>query len=132
MRLRFLSVDDVVAIHRDTIRHEGGSAGLRDLGLLESAVLMPQQSFGGEYLHAGLPEMAAAYLFHLCRNHPFVDGNKRVSVLAMLIFLRVNGVEELPEPDELEAVALAVAAGEMGKAELTHWMRRSVKDRSAD
>jgi death-on-curing protein len=87
---------------------------------------MPQQRFGGEYLHPGLPEMAAASLFHLCRNHAFNDGNKRVAVLAALIFLRVNGVESLPEPDALEAVTLEVASGARGKAELTEWLRGEV------
>jgi death on curing protein len=124
--VRFLSVQDVLAIHEDTVLHEGGLSGLRDAGLLESAVLMPQQQFGGEYLHPGLPEMAAAYLFHLCRNHAFLDGNKRVAVLAALIFLRVNGVEGLPEPDALEAITLEVASGARGKGELTEWLRGEV------
>lgn len=124
--MRFLSVQDVLAIHEDTVLHEGGLSGLRDAGLLESAVLMPQQQFGGEYLHPGLPEMAAAYLFHLCRNHAFLDGNKRVAVLAALIFLRVNGVERLPEPDALEAITLEVASGARGKGELTEWLRGEV------
>jgi death-on-curing protein len=126
--VRFLSVHDVLAIHENTIRHEGGLAGLRDAGLLESAVLMPQQRFGGEYLHPGLAEMAAAYLFHICRNHAFIDGNKRVAVLAALIFLRANGLERLPDPEGLEAVTLAVASGEWGKAELTDWLRGEVGD----
>lgn len=124
--MRFLSVQDVLAIHEDTVLHEGGLSGLRDAGLLESAVLMPQQQFGGEYLHPGLPEMAAAYLFHLCRNHAFLDSNKRVAVLAALIFLRVNGVERLPEPDALEAITLEVASGARGKGELTEWLRGEV------
>lgn len=120
--MRFLSVGDVLAIHEDTIRQEGGLPGLRDPGLLESAVLMPQQQFGGRYLHAGLAEMAAAYLFHICRNHAFNDGNKRVAALAALIFLRVNGVESLPDPEELEAMTMGVASGDRSKAELTDWL----------
>lgn len=122
-QVRFLSVDDVLAIHDDTIRHEGGQGGLRDAGLLESAVLMPQQQFGGEYLHPGLPEMAAAYLFHIAQNHAFYDGNKRTAALAALVFLDVNGVDALPPPDELERITLAVAAGETSKGALTEWMR---------
>lgn len=129
--MRFLSVQDVLAIHENTIRHEGGLAGLRDPGLLESAVLMPQQRFGGEYLHSGLVEMAAAYHFHLCRNHAFHDGNKRVAVLAALIFLRVNGVETLPAPDELEAVTMEVASGARSKAELTEWLVATVGKHSS-
>lgn len=128
--MRFLSVQDVLAVHENTIRHEGGLAGLRDPGLLESAVLMPQQRFGGEYLHSGLVEMAAAYHFHLCRNHGFHDGNKRVAVLAALIFLRVNGVETLPAPDELEAVTMEVASGDRSKPELTEWLVATVGSQS--
>lgn len=121
--IRFLGVDDVLAIHADTIEREGGSPGVRDPGLLESAVLMPQQRFDGEYLHPGLPQMAAAYLFHIAQNHAFHDGNKRTAVLAALVFLTVNGVDSLPEPDDLERVTLAVAAGKVDKKELTDWWR---------
>jgi len=116
---RFLSVEDVLALHADTIHHEGGSPGLRDPGLLESAVLMPQQRFGGEYLHPGLGEMAAAYLFHLVANHPFLDGNKRTGVLAALVFLVANDVQQLPSPESLEAMTLGVASGRISKGELT-------------
>ena len=118
----FLSVDDVLALHESTIEVEGGSPGIRDLGLLESAVMMPQQQFGGEYLHASVAEQAAAYLFHLAQNHAFVDGNKRVAVLAALVFLSVNNATPLPPPEALEAVVLRVAASEMTKAELTEWL----------
>lgn len=121
--IRFLGVDDVLAIDADTIEHEGGSPGVRDPGLLEAAVLMPQQRFDGEYLHPGLPEMAAAHLFHIAQNHAFHDGNKRTAVLAALVFLTVNGVDSLPEPDDLERVTLAVAAGKVDKKELTDWWR---------
>ena len=124
--VRFLSIEDVLTIHGNTISIEGGLAGLRDAGLLESAVLMPQQRFAGEYLHAGLAEMAAAYLFHIAQNHAFHDGNKRTAVLAALVFLDVNDVGELPAPDALEEVTLSVAAGEMTKGELAAWMRTQV------
>ena len=124
--IRFLSVDDVLAIHEDTIAQDGGLAGIRDPGLLESAVLMPQQQFGGEYLHDGVPAMAAAYLFHIAQNHAFHDGNKRTAVLSALVFLSVNGVEMLPDPVELEDTTLAVAASRCGKDELTHWMQRAL------
>ena len=127
----FLSVDDVLAIHEDTIANEGGLAGIRDPGLLESAVLMPQQQFGGEYLHDGLPAMAAAYLFHIAQNHAFHDGNKRTAALSALVFLEVNGVELLPEPDALERTTLAVAASRCRKEELAQWMRQQLDpDRS--
>ncbi len=122
--ISFLSVEDVLAIHADTIAHEGGLAGIRDPGLLESAVLMPQQQFDGKYLHDGLPAMAAAYLFHIAQNHAFHDGNKRTAALSTLVFLEINGVESLPEPDALEGMILAVAASRCRKDELTKWMRQ--------
>ena len=121
--IRFLSVDDVLTIHQNTIANEGGLAGLRDAGLLESAVLMPQQRFEGEHLHPDLAAMAAAYLFHIAQNHAFHDGNKRAAVLAALIFLSINGVELLPPPEALEEMTMRVASGEADKAELTEWMR---------
>jgi len=126
--LRFLSVDDVLAIHEDTIANEGGSAGLRDPGLLESAVLMPQQQFDGAYLHDGVAAMAAAYLFHIASNHAFIDGNKRTGALAALVFLDVNGRKKLPAADVLEHVTLAVASGAMTKEALTEWMRQQTPD----
>lgn len=121
--LLFLSVDDVLAIQEDTIAVEGGLPGIRDPGLLESAVMMPQQQFDGAYLHTNLAAMAAAYLFHIAMNHPFHDGNKRSAALAALIFLRVNGAQGLPEPEELEERTLTVAASQCGKEELTRWFR---------
>jgi death on curing protein len=130
--IRFLSVDDVLAIHDDTLAHEGGGAGVRDPGLLESAVLMARQQFAGQYLHEGLAAMAAAYLFHISGNHPVVDGNKRASTMAALVFLDVNGVRKLPSPGELEQTALAVASGRMGKQELIAWMRERVGEGEAE
>ena len=122
----FLSVDDVLLIHRDTIDIDGGSQGVRDYGLLDAAVAMPRQQFGGAYLHEDLAAMAAAYLFHLARNHPFVDGNKRAAVMSSLVFLNVNGTQELPDPKDLERVTRQVAASEMGKDALTGWIRNQV------
>ena len=125
--VRFLSVDDVLAIQENTIAKEGGLGGLRDAGLLESAVLMPQQRFGGKYLHTDLGAMAAAYLFHISQNHAFLDGNKRTAALATLIFLNINDVESLPTPKALERMTLAVAASEVDKAELTEWTRSQIR-----
>lgn len=122
----FLSVDDVLLLHTDTIDIDGGSHGVRDHGLLDAAVAMPRQQFGGDYLHEDLPAMAAAYMFHIAQNHPFVDGNKRAAVLSALAFLSVNEIEKLPDPKDLESVTLQVAAGEMGKNSLTRWMRGQI------
>jgi death-on-curing protein len=88
---RFLTVDDVLLLHEMQLRRFGGAAGVRDIGMLESAVAMPEADFAGEYLHADLFEMAAAYLFHIVMNQPFVDGNKRTGTHAALVFLRDNG-----------------------------------------
>src|SRR5580692_9224146 len=89
----FLTRDEVVEIHRDQIERYGGSLGIRDEGLLQSAVAMPEASFGGERLHASISGIAAAYLFHLAMNHPFIDGNKRVGAASAIVFLKMNGRE---------------------------------------
>lgn len=121
-----LTVDIVEEIHAEALRQFGGSEGLRDAGLLESAIAAPQATFGGKSPYADLVEVAAAYLFYLCRNHPFVDGNKRVALGACLVFLRLNGLE--PEPDglEWEALTLDVAASRLDRADTTARLRALV------
>jgi death-on-curing protein len=89
----FLSLEDVLTLHADQVALYGGDHGVRDLGLLESAIAQPQATFGGEFLHKDLFEMAAAYLFHIVQNHPFLDGNKRTGAVAAMVFLDLNGVE---------------------------------------
>ena len=96
----FLSLDEVLEIHEQQIERYGGSSGLRDAGALESAVATPQATFGREFLHTSIPAMAAAYLFHLCQNHAFIDGNKRVGANAAIAFLLMNNWE--PTVDEEE------------------------------
>ena len=115
----FLTVDEVVEIHHDQIDLYGGSHGLRDRGVLESAVATPAATFGGEYLHASIPQIAAAYLYHLCQGHAFIDGNKRVGTEAAITFLGMNDWELTLEPDELTALVLGVASGVVTKAKLT-------------
>ena len=122
----FLSVDDVLLLHADTIDVDGGSHGVRDHGLLDAAVAMPRQQFGGAFLHEDLAAMAAAYLFHIAQNHPFIDGNKRAAVMSCVAFLLVNGVEVSIAPQELETMTLKVAAGELSKERLTEWMRAQI------
>ncbi|MBT3296937.1 MAG: type II toxin-antitoxin system death-on-curing family toxin [Verrucomicrobia bacterium] len=117
----FLSVDNVLYMHSDSMRTEGGCDGVRDLALLESAVMMPQQQFGGEYLHHGLAAMAAAYLYHIACNHPFVDGNKRTSAMAAFVFLDANGQDLTATEAELEALVLEVASGAISKDDLIRW-----------
>ena len=126
--ITFLSVEDVLYIHAYSIGKEGGSEGVRDQGMLESAVHTPRQTYSGEYLHPTIAGMGAAYLFHLASNHPFLDGNKRVGARAMLAFLQVNGQPIRPSADELVRVTLAVANHEMSKAELTEWVEKLTGD----
>ena len=122
----FLSIEDIVAIHEDTIFNEGGLDGIRDLGLLESAATMPQQKFEQTYLHKGFAAKAAAYLYHITQNHPFYDGNKRTAAMASLIFLDVNNVTTLPSPGELEKTTLSVASGKTSKDQLITWFHEQI------
>ena len=119
----FLSVEDVSLLHKDTIDVDGGSHGVRDHGLLDAAVAMPRQQFDGAYLHKDIAAMAAAYLFHIAQNHPFVDGNKRAAVMSALAFLYVNDVELTMVPSDLETITVNVAAGDMEKEKVTRWLR---------
>ncbi|MEM9251884.1 MAG: type II toxin-antitoxin system death-on-curing family toxin [Planctomycetota bacterium] len=124
----FLTIDDVYHLHRDTLEAEGGADGVIHPGMIEAAVAMPQQQFGGSYLHDGLVAMAAAYLFHMCQAHGFRDGNKRVATLCSTVFLRLNGVpvDRMPDPDEFERVVLSIASGEMSKDEVAAWLTEHV------
>jgi len=123
----FLTVDQVCAIHERMIVEFGGEPGIRDKGLLESAVAMPTARFGGEFLHGGIVEMAAAYLFHICKNHAFIDGNKRAALASADAFLRLNEYRLTPAPAELEAIVLGVADSSIGKQELTRMLRKFVR-----
>ena len=126
----FLTLAEVLKIHRDQVERYGGTVGIRDLALLQSALAMPAATFSGKFLHADLPEMASAYLFHIIRDHLFIDGNKRTGTVAALIFLIINGYKfQAPENDLVKTV-MAVAAGKMGKAELTIFFRKWMKKRS--
>lgn len=126
---RFLALDEVLALHADQIHRYGGTPGLRDLGLLQSAIAMPQTAFEDEFLHGTLFEMAAAYLFHLARNHPFVDGNKRTALMCALVFLGLNGQRLDADPDPLFELVDGVAAGSVDKAEVSVFLRRSCVSR---
>ena len=126
----FLTLDEVVEIHQDQIARYGGSAGIRDTGLLQSAVAMPQAGFGGEYFHKDVCEMAAAYLFHIVMNHPFVDGNKRTGAAAAVVFLAMNDIE-LDAPEEaFEKLVRLVATGQVGKPQVAEFFRKN--SRAAD
>ena len=126
MKIRFLGLEEVLALHADQIERYGGGAGVRDLGLLESAVAAPESSFGGGYLHGSLPEMAAAYLFHLAQNHAFVDGNKRVAAAAMIMFVYLNDHELECDEDELVDLTLGFATGTTTKADVAVFLATRV------
>ena len=113
----FLGVDEVLAIHAHVVDRYGGDPGVRDVGLLQSALGMPEATFDGAFLHPSLAEMAAAYLFHISRNHPFVDGNKRTALASALAFLQLNGMRLAATEDELVELSLGVAAGRTTKAD---------------
>ena len=124
----FLTQEEVLCAHETQIARYGGSSGIRDLGLLESALAMPQASFGETYLHADHYEMAAAYLFHIVSNHPFVDGNKRTGMVAALTFLDINGYwfnedGSVDIDTALEELVLSVACGETEKDAIAAFFR---------
>jgi len=120
----FLTLAEAIEIHADQIRRYGGKTGLRDLALLESALAQPEASFAGEWLHGDHYAMAAAYSYHLCQNHPFIDGNKRTALAAALVFLELNGVTVLDPTGRLEKAMIHIASGKMSKAELTRLLRK--------
>jgi death-on-curing protein len=119
----FLTLDDILESHQNQIETYGGSHGIRDIGLLESAIAQTEASFDGQYLHADIFEMAAAYLYHLVMNHPFVDGNKRVGLEAALIFLEINNENLSASDEELVDLVLKTTAGQVGKREIAEFFR---------
>ena len=119
----FFTLDEVLAIHADQIERYGGSFGIRDQGLLESALAMPEATYSGDDLHPSLSEKAAAYLFHLVKKHPFVDGNKRAGLAVCLAFLAMNDVSVRASDDELVDVVYGVAEGRTSKADVAVFLR---------
>ena len=120
----FLTLAEIIEIHEYQIKHFGGTNGLRSLDLLKSAVGMPASTFNGNYLHPTIPDMAAAYLFHIVENHPFVDGNKRVGTMSALVFLELNEYNFNASDDELTGVVLQVASRKMSKDSLSIFFRQ--------
>ena len=118
-----LTVGIVKEIHAEAISRFGGSLGLRDLSLLESAIAAPQATMFGEPMFGELVEVAAAYLFYLCRNHPFVDGNKRVALGGCIVFLRLNGMTPKPDSPDWEVLTLDVAASRLDREATTERLR---------
>ncbi|MBN2317916.1 MAG: type II toxin-antitoxin system death-on-curing family toxin [Acidobacteria bacterium] len=127
MEIAFLTMEDVLALHDELIQRYGGSSGLRDAGLLEAALAMPQAGFGGQYFHEFPHEMGAAYLFHLVRNHAFTDGNKRVALACAILFFKINRVTYTIKEDEAVKITYAAASGQMNKSDVTEFFRRHLK-----
>ncbi|HUT53869.1 MAG TPA: type II toxin-antitoxin system death-on-curing family toxin [bacterium] len=123
----FLDLDEVLDIHRDQIERYGGSDGVRDLGLLESALAMPQAGFGDQFFHADIYEMAAAYLFHIVKNHPFVDGNKRAGAVAAYVFLKLNGYSLTASGAAFEKMVRQAAQGKADKTGAAEFFRKHAR-----
>jgi death-on-curing protein len=119
----FLDTDEVLRVHAAEIEKFGGQLGVRSVELLESAVAIARASFGGKYLHNDIYEMASAYLFHITKNHPFIDGNKRTGAAAALVFLATNGILIRSEQKNFEQLVLDVATGVAGKSDIADFLR---------
>ena len=120
----FLTLDEVLQIHRYQIEHFGGDPGVRDLGLLESAVHQPCAVFDGRFLHEDLASMAAAYLYHIVPDHAFADGNKRTGAHAAIVFLGMNNVDVDYPTDEMEALTVGVATNQVSEERLAEFFRK--------
>lgn len=126
--LYFLTLDDVLRIHDYQTSQYGGDASVLDLTKLESAIAQPRQMFAGEYLHADIASMAAAYLYHIVQNHSFADGNKRTGTHASIAFLSLNGFDREFPLDETEQLVLGVAQGKIAKEQVTDFFRKLLGD----
>ena len=122
----FLDLDQIMRLHCSLLERYGGMEGVRDVGLLHSAIAMPQTAYGGQYMHSDILEMAAAYLYHIVLNHPFFDGNKRTSAAAAIVFLAINEIQIDNDEEGLVALTLSVATGQAGKTEIADFFRSHV------
>jgi len=123
MPLHFIPKDVVLIIHADLLQRYGGEPGLRDEGLLDSALAQPMMTFNGKHTHKTLFDKAAAYGFHVCKNHPFVDGNKRVAFVLMDIFLQKNCWDITSPEEEAYAMMMDLASGKLQKSQLATWLK---------
>lgn len=124
--VRYVSLEDALAIHKLSIRRYGGLEGVRDEGLLESALAQPQQTFGGVELYPSLEEKAARYAFGIINNHPFADGNKRTGAAVMAVFLRANGARFKPRLIDMQDKVIALADGSLSFDELVAWIEKQL------
>jgi len=122
-KITFLTLSEVIEIHSNQIKLYGGKEGIRDISLLSSAVAMPYATFSGEYLHRNIYEMAAAYAFHICQNHAFIDGNKRTALASSLVFLELNGISIADPEERLYEALMNIASGELSKESFAEILR---------
>ena len=125
--MRYLTLGEVLELHRRIIEQSGGAGGVRDLGGVESAVAQPQMTFGGDELYPTIEAKVTALCFSLVMNHPFVDGNKRIGHAAMETFLVMNGYELVANVDDAEKLVLALAAGELTRERLLEWIASNMQ-----
>lgn len=123
--MRYLTLIEVLELHRRVIDQSGGALGIRDIGLLESAIAQPRMTFGREELYPSLLEKAATLGFSIIMNHPFVDGNKRTGHAATETFIVLNGMEIDASVDEQESVVLAIASGKLGREAFVEWLQQN-------
>lgn len=128
--IKFLDKETILLFHQDQLGRYGGKAGIRDEKLLSSALAQPEASFDGKYIHNDLFHMAAAYGYHLCLNHPFIDGNKRIALVAMYTFLYVNGYQLVADKKSLFAVIMDLANGRVSKEELRDYLEKNSRKRN--
>lgn len=124
MAIRFIPDDIVPLIHADLLRRYGGRPGLRDRNLLTSALAQPKMTFGGRFLHRTVCDKAAAYAYHICKDHPFVDGNKRLAFVLMDIFLQRNGWNLTASEEDVYSIMITLARGELTKSALAKCLRQ--------
>ncbi len=126
--IRFLTKETIIEFHDDQVKLYGGSPGVRSHELSESALAQPKASFGGEYVHETIFDMAAAYGYHICQNHPFFDGNKRTALIAIYTFLHVNGFRLIADKKSLYATIVELASGKLEKKELALYLKTNSKE----
>lgn len=123
MKTYFLSYEQILFIHKNQIQNYGGMYSIRDKNLLKSAIVQPKITFKGKYLHVNIFQMAAAYLFHIVNNHPFIDGNKRTGLVVALVFLEMNNVLVNESNEKMEKIVLKIAQEKMDKAKISIWLK---------
>ena len=123
----FLGLAEIIEIHHDQIKRYGGRPGVLDIEILKSTIAMPSATFDGNYLHTAIYEMAAAYLFHIVRNHPFVDGNKRTGAVASVVFLMLNGIGFHADDNDFEKIVVLTAEGKTDKATIARFFESNAQ-----